>query len=326
MLLYAGIDEAGYGPMLGPLCLGAVVAEVADADPAEGPPDLWARLSEAICRSPADRRRRIAIADSKKLKGAAGATAHPLRHLERGVLSAAMLEHPCPGEDVELLTRLGVPFDEICRRAPWYRAAPTALPLATSPERAGIDSAKLRRALDRAGVRLFTPIVEVVDEISFNRGCERSGKAHVNFAGAMRLLERIWARHPEGHPRVVVDRLGGRTDYVQPLLRYFPGVDLTVLGQSERVSRYRLDRGGSLLTVSFEQESETRHLPTALASMTAKFVRELFMLRFNRGFATHRPEVKPTAGYVADARRWLEEMTPTLTRLGLPRESLVRVS
>ncbi|MCH8212384.1 MAG: ribonuclease HII, partial [Planctomycetes bacterium] len=40
MLVYAGIDEAGYGPMLGPLCLGCTVFVLKDYDPCQGAPDL----------------------------------------------------------------------------------------------------------------------------------------------------------------------------------------------------------------------------------------------------------------------------------------------
>jgi hypothetical protein len=68
VLIYAGIDEAGYGPMLGPLCVGCSIFAVEDADPADGPPNLWARLDEVVTRGARDARRRIAIDDSKKLK------------------------------------------------------------------------------------------------------------------------------------------------------------------------------------------------------------------------------------------------------------------
>src|SRR5688572_27824110 len=87
MLIYAGIDEAGYGPMIGPLCIACTAFVVPDHDPdTSGACDLWKRLRKAVCRKRSDRRKRIAVDDSKKLKGANDGPVHPLKQLERGVL------------------------------------------------------------------------------------------------------------------------------------------------------------------------------------------------------------------------------------------------
>ena len=90
-------------------------------------PDLWKTLSAAITTSTSDRRNRIAIADSKRLKGVGGESVHPLRHLERGVLAALGSAGDLPASDAELLSRLGVDphADE---RKPWYESE-TPLPV-----------------------------------------------------------------------------------------------------------------------------------------------------------------------------------------------------
>ena len=88
--------------------------------------------------------------------------------------------------------------------------------------------------------------------------------------------------------------------------------------------RYRLDRAGTELTVSFTTEAEAAHLPVALASMIAKYVRELLMLRMNRFFRGHLPELKPTAGYYEDGRRFVRDIEPVIETLGVDRGSLVR--
>lgn len=56
------------------------------------------------------------------------------------------------------------------------------------------------------------------------------------------------------------------------------------------------------------------HLPVALASMIAKYVRELAMHRFNRYWSKRMPELKPTAGYTLDARRWLADAAQVITK------------
>jgi hypothetical protein len=72
-VIYAGIDEAGYGPLLGPLCVGCAAFVLPDAGDAPAtsaadapPPCLWKALSAAVCRATNDKRRRIAVEDSKK--------------------------------------------------------------------------------------------------------------------------------------------------------------------------------------------------------------------------------------------------------------------
>ena len=64
--------------------------------------------------------------------------------------------------------------------------------------------------------------------------------------------------------------------------------------------------------------------PAALASMAAKYVRELLMLRLNRFFQDRLPQLKPTAGYHGDARRYVTEIKPVMEQLGVSRSELVR--
>ncbi len=85
-----------------------------------------------------------------------------------------------------------------------------------------------------------------------------------------------------------------------------------------------LQDGERELTISFAREADARHLPVALASMTAKYVRELHMARMNRFFVGHQPELKPTAGYVEDGRRYVKDIEPLITKLEIGRKSLVR--
>jgi ribonuclease HII len=324
VLVYAGIDEAGYGPMLGPLCLGLSVFLVRDHDPESGAPDLWKLLQRAVCRRRGDRRRRIAIEDSKKLKGANSATTvHPVKDLERGVLSFLAAAAPQLPRDDEGLFEILVGGGP---REPWYRSR-TPLPVAVDEAQLQISTARLRRALEESGVACAHLGGEAIDAGHFNRQVERMGsKAGVNLGAVLRLVDRVWRRWPDDHPRVIVDRQGGRTHYVDALRLAWPSAHLQILAESEKVSRYRIDVGGRLLTVSFLTEAESRHLPVALASMLAKYVRELHMIRLNRYFQGHLPDLKPTAGYVSDARRYLVQIEPLIRSLNLPRSALIRAS
>jgi len=319
MLVYAGIDEAGYGPTLGPLCVGCATFVLEAHDPAEGAPNLWSILKSAVCRKATDRKKRIAVEDSKKLKLANDGPSHPLKHLERGVLSFHDAEAPTP-DDETLFRALGVEVPS----HDWY-AGPAPLPVAHTLDEVRIASAKLRRHLARQRVAFAGLACEAIDARDFNMQVDRMGtKAAVNFVAVLKLIDRLWKRFPAEHPRIIVDRQGGRTSYREPLQTAFPGASMTVLAEGPNLSRYRIERSGSPVTVSFVPEAESKHLPAALASMTAKYVRELMMARMNRFFQGRLPELKATAGYFRDAQRYVEEIRPLIESMRIEPDCLVR--
>jgi ribonuclease HII len=166
---------------------------------------------------------------------------------------------------------------------------------------------------------------EAIDADSFNRQVEMMGtKSSVNFCAVMRHVDAIWKRWPNESPHIVVDRQGGRTHYLRDLMTAYPDARVQILDENELISQYRLEQNGSSLKISFCVEAESANLPVALASMIAKYVRELFMIRLNRHFQTLTPELKPTAGYTEDARRYLADIDSHISGLGIERNALLR--
>jgi hypothetical protein len=128
---------------------------------------------------------------------------------------------------------------------------------------------------------------------------------------------------PDDDLMLLVDRQGGRHYYGEFLLTVFPLRRLRVLEETETRSTYELADGCRTITVCFEVEADGTHLPVALASVGAKYVRELFLRRFNAHFGGRKPGLKPTAGYHDDAWRWLADAADVLTaeeRVALVRE------
>jgi len=324
-VIYAGLGEAGYGPMLGPLCVGLSVFEARAED--DRAPDLWTVLSEAVCRAPRDARRRLPVNDSKALKLSNQGKRHPLTHLERTVLAFAARGGSVAADDGALLEMLGAAAPV----APWYGGAGIELPLASTTDAIGIDANRLHTAMRAGGVELLDLRCRLTDEAAFNEivrtaGSKAQATASAFVAGIRRVL---------GHPgvqeavdqgaavRIACDRLGGRTRYEAILVR--AGAErVEVVERSERACVYDISLGGVPARVLFQPEADAAHFPVALSSMVAKLMRELMMMRFNRYWTARAPELKPTAGYTTDARRWLRDAAGVVTEA--ERTAMVRIA
>jgi len=78
------------------------------------------------------------------------------------------------------------------------------------------------------------------------------------------------------------------------------------------------------MLVYFAKRSDEKHLPVCLASIIAKYYREMLMDVQNQWFRERSPELKPTKGYPGDASRWLEESATLRENLRLKDQLLIR--
>lgn len=329
MGLIIGVDEAGYGPNLGPLVITTTVWEV-PGDPATF--DFWGALKSVICRSAprtprpttasnggstpgaavAVRRRaaRIHVADSKQVYS----PSRGLAPLETSVLTLLGLQesHSTLGE---LWRRLCVPAPADDCSEPWFRRDGLALSLpALADEREIVRCVdRVQRQLEKAGIRLRLVASDIVLTERFNGLTASLGnKASALSRTTLELLHRAWCPDRDEPALVIADKHGGRS-YYQALLADVFGVLPLCLHEGLESSRYRL--GTSELR--FEARAE-RHLPVAVASMVSKYVRELSMEAFNRFWQQHVPEIEPTKGYPGDAWRFRRQIADAQQRLGIP--------
>jgi hypothetical protein len=309
-----GIDEAGYGPNLGPLVLTAVA--VRPPTPPTG--DLWRHLRAGVRRHGEADDGRLLVDDSKKVYS----TTRGLAALEHGVLAtlfpatadlpatlADYAAHLCPDSLDDLA-------DEPC-----YRGT-LSLPVGTT-------AARWRVAADRFA--RSTGAVVAARSLAVPAGRFNAllagdvSKSATLGAGLVRLLRWADAALPAGEAvSVAVDKQGGRNFY-GPLIRAaFPGSRLRTEEESAECSRYRLDGASRAVDFVFVPRADGEHLPVALASMASKYLRELLMAEFNAFWQERLPGLKPTAGYPQDARRFMEAIRPLLPELGLDEDRVWR--
>lgn len=321
MTLLIGIDEAGYGPNLGPLCIGATAWEVsANTESAKRKADdldLYQRLGEII--SPAPDRARIAIADSKRLyKPASHANRTGLAHLERAVLTALeMLDRPA----AEMQTLLAPP------ELPWYADYNCPLPIDTDIVEIMALVEQWQVASEAADVRLLDLQVRMVFPAEFNDLTEKYGTkgaalSHVSIELARKVLDAA-TTHPPLTTHISCDKHGGRNRYAALLQHHFPDEIVQVVEESRPLSCYRWGTADDPTEITFRSKGEAE-LPVALASMAAKYFRELAMRAFNAFWAKHIPNLRPTAGYPVDAKRFKVDIAAVQSKLDIDNRILWR--
>jgi ribonuclease HII len=317
MAVLAGIDEAGFGPLLGPLVVSSsafrVEAEYLDAD-------LWQVLRRGVGKTRKHLAGRLLIADSKK----AYKRSEGMGHLERSVLAALAALGHTPAKAQDVLTCLCPECLPRLLEYPWYedirrRALETGqADLHIAAQVFGDDMAK-------TGAKLMQLHCRCLDVAHYNTlvGHMRN-KSQVLFVATTQLLQTILDECPDPQVRILVDRQGGRVHYRENLLRSFPQMELRIIHECDRRSVYELRTGSRRVELAFEVGADENHLPVSLASMVSKYVRELLMESMNGYFTRMNPALKPTAGYWTDGLRFLDELRTHVPQFEMDSHRLVR--
>ncbi len=143
-MFFIGIDEAGYGPMLGPLVVGGVMLRCACQPQIDY---LWKDLGKVITSKPRRKDARLVVCDSKMLS----TRPDGLPLLETAGLVAARLSGTPNGTWRDLLTALDPQVGEHLAASPWDAEGDTALPCACKPDSLAIQASAVRTAAQRAG-------------------------------------------------------------------------------------------------------------------------------------------------------------------------------
>lgn len=359
MALLIGMDEAGLGPNLGPFVVAATVWEVPSSP---GDFDFWTAFDTILTNAPGPSDPRLHIADSKqvfqphrglaalergvwsalRICGVQAATFSELCQALNGQVSgpSSGLSSELTSPEISLgsltdpssrsntnslfddaeLSAARSPVETACISEdylplPWYAGDGLGLPMELNEFNLVTPWQQL---CARLGVRLVAIRADVVEPLRFNRLVRGyDNKAQATSRLAMNLLRSCW-QPDEDETLIVADKHGGRNRYDLLLSQTF-GCSVRCLVEGADRSVYQLGRG----ELRFQPRAES-HGPVALASMTAKYLRELAMCQFNRFWQSHLPELKPTQGYPLDARRFRDSIRKTQRELRIDDDILWR--
>lgn len=309
--MFIGMDEAGYGPNLGPLVIAATKWDLPEPAAAF---DFYQVLAE-VCDSASDcSGTRLHVADSKQVHQGP----HGLKRLETSALSilrAANIASQTLGELWQSLTG-----DEFAHRPAWFQTLDLKLPVLADCEVIDAWSSQWGSALTKSGISLSGIKAKILTAQAYNDILDQvQSKGIVLSTTAFQLIRQLWSPDDSQAALVVGDKHGGRNRYDDLLDEILDGQFIIRMEEGRELSRYRVGN----TEFRFQTKGES-HLPVAVASLVAKYARELAMEVFNDFWKSHNPDLKPTKGYPQDAKRFRAEIADLQAELGITDQELWR--
>ena len=308
MSLIIGVDEAGYGPNFGPLAVCATAWRI----PSELDTDNLTNLIPSItANKPGEDE--IQIADSKVMYKP-GSGVKILENTVQVMSRVAGFHLDLASDWHNWISRFDPRWTHHTVDIPWFHGD-QELPVAANRDVINELSGSITESLAQCSIELIDIEMNLIPAKRFNELLKvNDGKGELLSNVSAGLVKSILNRvSPAADEPVLIhfDKHGGRNQYLPLLTQTFPDVFVQVIREGRELSEYRWGDGAGLgegnIQCRFVAKGD-RFLPAALASNFAKYARELAMMSFNKFWQQQVPDLKPTAGYPVDARRFKLEI------------------
>jgi len=317
MAILAGIDEAGFGPILGPLVISSAVFSIDDSllDA-----DLWQLLNKSVSLRRKHIAGRLLITDSKK----AYSKSLGIKHLQRTVLACLKSLGSEPKTLSQLLNCICPDCLDRLKQYAWYKDCDN-YQLSADANDIAIAASVFTDDLDSSNIKLLELQSNCLDVEQYNLMVAKvKNKSSVLFSATSKLIQAAWDRFSEHNLQIIIDRQGGRVHYRKSLQRMFEGFELTILKESQTISSYELKQADKKMRLHFIVGADGKYLPVSLASMASKYLRQLMVDNINRFFAAFHSELKPTAGYWKDGLRFIKDLKTHIPHVAYDTSRLIR--
>lgn len=296
-----GLDEAGYGPNLGPLVVAAVrVRWLGDGD--------WKASFKKHSRGIRGKNKALPLVDDSKKAYLKEGVEGLERTVARFFPSQANL-----GDFLKKHCEFG--FEELSAE-PWFLASEQAFLKENQPD----------EPLVFPGFEQFDFRLAVLSPRLFNEMTDRLGNKGLLLSHALSTLCRAFAADFSSGDKVfgLADKHGGRNQYA-PVLQTILDRGF-FLSESESPIESLYKSVGSEVQWRFHvsQKADSLFPLVGLSSMVAKWTRERLMAQFNRYWQEKVPDLAPTAGYPADAPRFFSAITDKARELCMEKSMIWR--
>jgi hypothetical protein len=319
MTWIVGVDEAGYGPNLGPLVMSSAACYLPDELASQS---LWKLLNTAVRRRRGADDQRILVDDSKLVYSSTCG----LAALERGIAAILPVWPRADRFKFHQLLEFVTPDHAVSTAIdPWFTGT-TVLPVELDVAEQAAAVSRFERACAKRQVAwgLFRSVIVHASE--FNLLLARWGSKGAVLGHALNdILRANLALGDTSEPLwFFIDKHGGRNGYSALVQDAIPEGFVVAEKEGMLQSRYRVLGLGREVRLTFEPRADGKHFCVALASMLSKYLREIFMIEFNHYWQGHVPGLQATAGYPGDAARFFRAMRPALAKLAIAEESVWR--